>query len=115
MSTTTESLLADAREMLGRADEVDGWSRSAAFLARQALEQRIRELIETRYGKMARPSFSAQLVVLRSLVSAEVAREAAWTWAALSAATHAHSYELPPTAGELRRWMDSVERLLNAS
>jgi len=97
--------------VLTRAHRVDAWSRSAALLARHALEACVREAIEARHGKLIRPKFSSQLVVLRSVVSEDVAREVAWTWSALSSATHAHSYELPATAGELRRWLDTVERL----
>lgn len=108
---TISSLLSDAREMLDRAGDVDAWSRSAAFLARQALEAGVLEAIERAYGRIDRPTFTSQLVVLRSVVDEDVAREIAWTWSALSAATHAHSYELPATGAELRRWIDSVGRL----
>jgi hypothetical protein len=106
-----QTQLENAREVLERADTVDAWSRSAAFLGRQALEQAVREAIEARYGKVNRPSFSSQLVVLRTVVSPKVAKQVAWTWSALSSATHAHSYELPATGSELRRWIDTVARL----
>lgn len=69
------------------------------------------EAIERTYGRILRPTFASQLIVLRSLVAPDVAKEVAWTWSALSAATHAHSYELPATGDELRRWLDSVDRL----
>ena len=108
---TVQDLIADARAMIARSESVDAWSRSAALLARQALERSVCGAIESRYGKIDRPSFSSQLIVLRSVVPDHVAKEVAWTWSALSAATHAHGYELPATGGELRRWIDTVDRL----
>lgn len=106
-----DELLKDARHLLEQSHRVDAWSRSAALLARHALEACVKEAIEARHGTLMRPTFSSQLVVLRTVVSEETAREVAWTWSALSSATHAHSYELPATADELRRWIDVVENL----
>jgi len=105
--------LDSASRLLQQSDSVDAWSRAAAFLARQALEACVREAIERRFGKLLQPSFSSQLIVLRAVVDEEIAREIAWTWSALSSATHAHGYELPPTAGELERWLETVARLAN--
>lgn len=108
---TLRKSLQDARRLVERSESVDAWSRSAAFLARRALEDCVRHVIERRWGKILRPTFAAQLIVLRELVKPETAREIAWVWTALSSATHAHAYELPPTGAELLRWIDAVDRL----
>lgn len=105
--------------MLAADGNPEVWSRSAAFLLRQVLEQKLKDIIEKKYGKFivcqgeSPPTFSSQLVVLRTLVDKELAAEVAWAWSALSAATHAHSYELPATGSELQRWLETVERLVN--
>lgn len=41
-----------------------------------------------------------------------LARDLIQSWGALSHATHYHSYDLPPTAAELGRWLRPIERLL---
>lgn len=109
---TMRAALEDARRLVERSESVDAWSRSAAFLARQALEDCVRHVIERRWGKIMRPTFASQLIVLRELVKPKTAREIAWVWTALSSATHAHGYELPATGAELVRWIDAVEGLM---
>ena len=41
-----------------------------------------------------------------------LAGEIVFTWSALSDACHHHAYELAPTAAELDRRLDAVERLI---
>jgi len=94
-----------------------GWSRRAAVhLTRQALEQTVRRLL-IRHGGAPdeHTSFTAQLLVLPELLGdAEMARRVAWTWAALSRASHHHTHELPPTADELQGWIATVDGLQRA-
>ena len=86
------------------------WSRAAVLLLRQALEGALGELV-VRAGGETGASFTAQLTVLPVLVDDdELARDVAWTWAALSGASHAHSYELPPSAVEIEEWAAVVRR-----
>ena len=89
------------------------WARAAAFLTRRALEGAMAEVLRRRLPGAAGASFSTQLLCLgRALEDPALARQTAYTWAALSAACHHHSYELPPTARELRRWWESVGEFL---
>ena len=48
----------------------------------------------------------------RYLNEGPLAANVAHAWAALTQACHHHPYELPPTIGELRRWLEVTERLL---
>ena len=38
----------------------------------------------------------------------------AWTWSALSAASHHRGYELPPQLPDLLNWLDTTEAFLEA-
>ena len=107
-------LLAHARALLQEEtlSPSTSWSRGAAFLARQALEGAVRSVLERRYTLDRRATFRAQLLALRAVMDEELAAEVHFTWASLSRATHHHAYALPPTVGELDRWMEVVERLV---
>jgi hypothetical protein len=55
----------------------------------------------------------AQLICLpRYLSEGPLAASVANTWAALTQACHHHPYELPPTIGELRRWLEITQRFI---
>ena len=43
-----------------------------------------------------------------------MARRASLVWSALSRVCHYHGYELPPTEGDLRGWLDDVEAVVDA-
>ena len=111
---TPVELLAGARRLVNEPNAltVGLWARAAALLARQALEKSIRQSLYQEYKVTGRPTFRSQLICLRALVDEELAEEAAWTWTALSSATHVQGYGMPPTAGELTRWIASVERVV---
>jgi hypothetical protein len=53
----------------------------------------------------------AQLACLSAYAAPDLARELAFTWHALSHATHRHAYELDPTREELASLIDAAERL----
>jgi hypothetical protein len=120
--TATEAapadLLAVARHLLARSgsggDLAAGvWPRSAAVLARQALEQSLTSLWRQRGIDLAAASARAQLLCLEEhLGDPSVAADARFAWWALSRACHHHPYELAPTVAEIEGWVSSVERVV---
>lgn len=111
-------LLNAARETLDRTGGLVAalWPRAAAILARQALETALRELWMSRpdYEGLASCSMRSQLASLMEVVGPETGARANFVWSALSEACHYHPYELAPTAGELRHWIDEVEAVVLA-
>lgn len=116
---TPAELLAAARAALADSSagaSGGGWPRMVALLTRQALEEALSEFWaaspETSgLGECPRKS---QLACLPFYLDARAAREAAYTWAALSNACHYHAYELAPTAAELAGWINAVDRLIKS-
>lgn len=121
---TPERWLAAANSMLRGAGVIGGravtggwWPRACACLIRLALENAVNA-----YWRRVNPPVAAcgawrtKLLMLRSRSGPglEVARRAAYTWAALSQATHHHCYESTPTAAELRRLHTEVTALIAA-
>jgi hypothetical protein len=112
---TPAELLAAARELITRPDASTAgvWPRTAAFLARQALE----EAVNSRWAAdpvtepMLRASMWSRLICLPAYLDEEVARQVAFAYAALTSACHYHPYELAPTAAELTSWITDVEAL----
>jgi hypothetical protein len=111
-----------SRQLLSAADDLlsepsaawsGRWPRAVALLTRQALERSMEELWAARAPAAMGASARAQLLCLRVFVDQDLARRAAWTWSALSRACH-HSYDLPPTAGELADWLATVDELTRA-
>jgi hypothetical protein len=105
-------LLAMARQLLDRAspDTAGLWPRAAALLARQALEVAVDDFWQARRIPLESCPTRAQLICLREyLDDDDLAGRVHHAWNALSRACHHHPYELAPTAGELRDWMDSVD------
>jgi hypothetical protein len=117
---TPADLLAAARRLLARTgsggDLAAGvWPRSAAVLARQALEQSLTSLWRQRGLDLAAASARAQLLCLEEyLGDPSVAADARFAWWALSRACHHHPYELVPTVAEIEGWVSSVERVVGA-
>ena len=111
---TPARLLAEARRLVRDPERMrnGAWARSAALLTRQALERSLREVLIRRYKLAGDPSFTSQLLASRAFLPGELARRAAWTWTALSQATHHHGYELAPTSEELERWMETVGEVI---
>lgn len=105
-------VLDHAREILERPDAIGKglWQRTAAFLARQALELSLADFWKARVPAMAQCSARAQLLALSHYTSDEkMGPRVSYTWRALSRACHHRAYELSPTAGQLTRWLESVQ------
>jgi hypothetical protein len=112
---TPDDLLAAARDLISRDDAATAgvWPRTAALLARQALEGSIDQVWARRpdTAGLAERSMRTQLICLPAYINPGLATRAAYVWAALSSACHHHPYELPPTAAELTGWLDEVQQL----
>ncbi len=93
---------------------LDGrWQVTGAALARQAIELAVEHWLADRGIDNDRVSFRAQFVLVRSLHDdPALGAELYNTWSTLSEACHASSYERPPTAGELLRSFQAVDRFL---
>ena len=104
-----------ARAMLERStrETVSAWPRAAALLARQYLEAALAGYWDAREPAIARLNMRVQLDCLRVYAGDPVAADVAWTWHALSRATHHHPYELDPTMEELASLIQETERLAN--
>jgi hypothetical protein len=113
---TPVELLAAARGLVTRPDAstVGVWPRTAAFLARQALE----DAVDTWWAadpvteSMRRASTWSQLTCLPAYIDKRVAHQVAFAYAALTNACHYHPYELAPIAAELTNWIADVEALV---
>jgi hypothetical protein len=115
---TTRELLYRAIDLLERptSGTVGLWPRATAVLVRQALERGLTEVLTAKVGGIQRASVRAQLLCLRIFLDdTATAEEVSLAWWALSRACHHLSYELPPTAAELRAWIDVVDRFVEAS
>lgn len=86
-----------------------GWALCVALLTRQALETAVTDFWTGRNIDMNRARGSSSLIALCHYVEdPALAREARHVWCALSEATHYGAYELAPTTGELRGWIETV-------
>lgn len=112
--TPTELLIA-ARELIARPDASTAgvWPRTAAFLARQALEEAVnaRWAADPITEQMQGATMWSKLACLPAYMDQKVARQVAFAYAALTNACHYHPYELAPTAAELTGWISDVEDL----
>jgi hypothetical protein len=107
-------LIAHARDMVERStrETVSAWPRAAALLTRQHLEGALTGYWNRREPVLSRMNMRVQLACLRVYAADRaVAAGVAWTWYALSHATHHHPYELDPTREELASLIDEAERL----
>lgn len=115
---STRELLYRAIDLLERptSGTVGLWPRATAVLARQALERSLTEVLSPHVEGIHRAPVRAQLLCLRIFLDdTATADEVNVAWWALSRACHHLSYELPPTAAELRAWIDVVDRFVEAS
>lgn len=112
-----DGLLDEARRLIDHtsAGTVSVWPRAAALLARQALEETLMQFwLRTAPGVEHLP-MRAQLSCLRAyLAPPALAADLAFTWHALSRATHHHPYELDLTRDELSSLIAATRRLVNA-
>lgn len=108
-------ILAAAEQMSEAPAAPSYWPRATAVLARQALEERMIEVLAERAPGIGRTNVRAQLLCLIALHDdPEQAASVAHTWGALSSACHHHCYELDPTAGELASWIETVDRFVRS-
>jgi hypothetical protein len=115
---TARDALTAARNLVDRPlAETEGlWARAAAILGRQALEEALRSILDREAPGARAAPFTTQLVLLRALHDdRELAGRVAYTWAALSRATHHQGYELPPPVESLRGWLDVVDELVGVA
>lgn len=99
---------------LGSAAVTSGWwPKACACLIRLALERAIDAYWQhvsppvARYG-----NGRTKLLMLRRRVPRELVRQATYTWATLSRATHHHCYETSISAGELRQLLKDAELIV---
>jgi hypothetical protein len=90
-------------------------TRTAALLARRAFEDWLDEqsapwLGSSYYG----PSTKSKLVVLEALRGIDLGQLVKRIWQGLSAACHHHSYELQPSAAEVRDLVEQIRNLDSA-
>ena len=113
-SAIAVQLLAAAEHLLDHATpQTEGyWPRATAILTRQALEATLHQFLAAHAPDCERASFTAKLLVLRVLhPDPNLAARIAYTWSALSQATHHQAYDLPPTEPTLRNWLTTVMEL----
>lgn len=101
-----DALLTGATSSMGRC-----WQRACAALLRTALEQALRDYWQHRAPSVAAATMRSQLLILPVVAGQAVATTTRRAWNGLSRALHHHTYELPPTAAELRGWHDDVVQL----
>jgi hypothetical protein len=115
---TTKELLYRATDLLERptSGTIGLWPRATAVLTRQALERGLTEVLSAQVEGIQQAPVRAQLLCLRIVLDdTAIADEMNVAWWALSRACHHLSYELPPTAAELRAWIDIVDRFVETS
>jgi hypothetical protein len=114
--STPIEVLASARAVLADTDHLGlARPRSVAVLARHALEQAIADDLRQRAPGSQAANFTVQLICLQYMhPNRELTRRVAWTWSALSAATHHHGYELAPSTIDLERWLDTVAAFIES-
>lgn len=89
------------------------WPKATALLLRLALEEAVNEYWQRVSPAVAKhATFRAKLLLMRRRCDRTTARAAAYSWAVLSRALHYRSYELDPTATELRRLHDAVGKIV---
>lgn len=112
---TPSEILNRAGDLLNKptAGTIGLWPRATAALVRQALEQRLKEVLSAKVAGIDRAPVRAQLLCLMTFLDdTETAREVNLAWWELSQACHHLSYELPPTAPELQALLNVVERFV---
>jgi hypothetical protein len=91
------------------------WPRACAWLIRIALETEIAAFWASACPPVGEcRSRRAQLLLLPRYSSREIGRHATHAWTGLSRGGHHHSYELAPTATELRLLRDEVVIVITA-
>ncbi len=115
---TPAETLAMAQRLLERkeARTVGIWSRAAALLGRQALEQGLDAYWRAKGLKLADLGTRPQLICLQAyLADRELAARTNDAWSNLTQACHHHPYELAVTPAELKTWLTTVAETIGAA
>lgn len=111
---TPELLLSHADALLASAGRhVPAWPRACALLIRLALEAGLDRYWTTVDPKVVECTMRVQLLLLSRYAGQGAADLAQEAWHSLCRAVHHHTYELDPTATELRDWHHLVTDLLH--
>lgn len=105
-----DHLLAAARQTI--AGTLPGWPRTAALLARIALENAVAATLSTRHQRLDGASMRSQLLLLPTVTDKRTSHHAQTAWAGLSRACHQHPYEMAPTLGEVNTLIDAVNEVV---
>lgn len=81
------------------------------MLARQALEDTVRDLCGLVGADVGRATMRSRLIIIRVLLGSDVADLAETAWAGLTRACHHHAYELAPNANEVGHLIGLVSKL----
>ena len=114
--TIPSDLIAEVRGLLDRdaLELPETWSCLCVFLLRQAIELTLDHVLADHISASSRVSARAQLIVLSAFASdTTIAREAAHTWYALSAAAHLRGTGTTPSRAEIEMWFRRVEELVD--
>ena len=114
---TGGQLLGHARAVLDGIVRIPGLGppRAAALLARQALEDVVRDRCRAIDQHLSRASMRSCMICLRAFGGEDVGRTAQLAWDGLSRACHHHAFELTPTDAEVRRLIDMVDAVIGDS
>src|SRR5258707_15514634 len=88
------------------------WPKACAWLIRMALEKALDDYWAHVLPAAAECGMRPQLLLLPRFADRTTAEEARDAWLGLARATHHHTYDLAPTATELRRWHSQVSRVV---
>ena len=104
-------IVSEAEGLLERAnaDTASLWPRMASLLGRQAIEIAMSEFWLLRAPGAQNANWRGQFLSLPSYFgNRRLALEAFHAWSSLSGACHYDSYELSPSAIDLRNWLEVV-------
>lgn len=108
-------LLAQAKQLLEGELEVRSHSvRAACWLARNALEDEVRMLLDAKRLETGQATMRSLLSCRESAYredDPDLVFRAEYAWAGLSSASHHHAFELDPSAPEVRHLIEVVESL----
>lgn len=106
-------LLAQAQQLLDGELEVRSHSvRAACWLARNALEDEVRALLNAKSLDVGEASMRSMVSCLESAYrddDPDLVFRVEYAWAGLSRASHHHAFELDPSAAEVRHLIEVVE------
>lgn len=111
---SADAILGQARGVLNSSSP--SRHRIACWLARSALEQTVRDLLEAKGRSPGKATMASLLTCVEVAYEDDplVADRAEFAWARLSNACHQHAFELSPTASEAANLVKIVAELAAA-